>query len=437
MSPLSLFELNRLVRDALVLTLPEAVWVMAELSEIRQASNGHYYVEFVEKDESAGGGRFLAKARGNIWHTTAATIIPKFFNTTGQHLQAGMKLLVEVRPTFHEVYGYTLTILDIDPTYTLGEVARRRQEILHQLEDDGVLTLNKELPLPRPLVRIAVISAAGAAGYGDFVHQLEQSGFLFHTRLFPATMQGSNVEMSIIAALNAIAAEHEQWDCVTILRGGGASSDLNGFETYLLAANIAQFPLPIFTGIGHERDDTVIDFVAHTRFKTPTAVAAFLIEKMQEETKELETLTTRLITATHRYLQQHQYAFDRMAHRYEQAAGHFVAYQHKQLQQATHRLQISVARKLQQADFSLQQLPARLHTALSHRFLNEANHLERLDTALRMADPERILRMGYSLTFDAEGQVVRSVRQLKKNCRIRTQLIDGEVVSELLYTSSK
>ena len=437
MSPLSLFELNRLVRDALVLTLPEAVWVMAELSEIRQASNGHYYVEFVEKDESAGGGRFLAKARGNIWHTTAATIIPKFFNTTGQHLQAGMKLLVEVRPTFHEVYGYTLTILDIDPTYTLGEVARRRQEILHQLEDDGVLTLNKELPLPRPLVRIAVISAAGAAGYGDFVHQLEQSGFLFHTRLFPATMQGSNVEMSIIAALNAIAAEHEQWDCVAILRGGGASSDLNGFETYLLAANVAQFPLPIFTGIGHERDDTVIDFVAHTRFKTPTAVAAFLIEKMQEETKGLETLTTRLTTATHRYLQQHQYAFDRMAHRYEQAAGHFVAYQHKQLQQATHCLQISVARKLQQADFSLQQLPARLHTALSHRFLNEANHLERLDTALRMADPERILRMGYSLTFDAEGQVVRSVRQLKKNCRIRTQLIDGEVVSELLYTSSK
>lgn len=437
MSPLSLFELNRLVRDALVLTLPEAVWVMAELSEIRQASNGHYYVEFVEKDESAGGGRFLAKARGNIWHTTAATIIPKFFNTTGQHLQAGMKLLVEVRPTFHEVYGYTLTILDIDPTYTLGEVARRRQEILHQLEDDGVLTLNKELPLPRPLMRIAVISAAGAAGYGDFVHQLEQSGFLFHTRLFPATMQGSNVEISIIAALNAIAAEHEQWDCVTILRGGGASSDLNGFETYLLAANVAQFPLPIFTGIGHERDDTVIDFVAHTRFKTPTAVAAFLIEKMQEETKGLETLTTRLTTATHRYLQQHQYAFDRMAHRYEQAAGHFVAYQHKQLQQATHRLQISVARKLQQADFSLQQLPARLHTALSHRFLNEANHLERLDTALRMADPERILRMGYSLTFDAEGQVVRSVRQLKKNRRIRTQLIDGEVVSELLYTSSK
>ena len=437
MSPFSLFELNRLVRDALVLTLPEAVWVMAELSEIRQASNGHYYVEFVEKDESAGGGRFLAKARGNIWHTTAATIIPKFFNTTGQHLQAGMKLLVEVRPTFHEVYGYTLTILDIDPTYTLGEVARRRQEILHQLEDDGVLTLNKELPLPRPLMHIAVISAAGAAGYGDFVHQLEQSGFLFHTRLFPATMQGSNVEMSIIAALNAIAAEHEQWDCVAILRGGGASSDLNGFETYLLAANVAQFPLPIFTGIGHERDDTVIDFVAHTRFKTPTAVAAFLIEKMQEETKGLETLTTRLTTATHRYLQQHQYAFDRMAHRYEQATDHFVAYQHKQLQQATHRLQISVARKLQQADFSLQQLPARLHTALSHRFLNEANHLERLDTALRMADPERILRMGYSLTFDAEGQVVRSVRQLKKNRRIRTQLIDGEVVSELLYTSSK
>lgn len=434
-SHLSLSELNRLVRETLALSLPEVVWITAELSEMRQAANGHYYMEFVEKDESTSGGGFLAKARGNIWRNTAATIIPKFFNATGQHLQASMKILVAVRPTFHEVYGYTLVLLDIDPIYTLGDMARRRQEVLEQLEDDGVLTLNKELPLPRPLQRIAVISAENAAGYGDFTNQLQQSEFHFLTRLFPAMMQGANVEMSVISALNHIVAEQEKWDCVAIIRGGGATSDLNGFETYLLAANVAQFPLPVFTGIGHERDETVIDFVAHTHFKTPTAVAAFLIENMQEERAVVDTLATRLSSATERYLQQRRYTFEHIAHRYGQAANHFVGNQHKQLQQIAHRLQLCAERQLQQADFMLKQLPERLHTALSHRFLHETNHLNRIDTALRFAGPERILRMGYSLTFDAEGKVVRSFEQISQGSQLLTQLADGEVVSEVLYSS--
>lgn len=205
-----------------------------------------------------------------------------------------MEVLMEVRVVFHPVYGLQLDVFDIDPTFTLGADERRRREIIAMLEADGVVGLNKELSLPRPIRRIAVISAASAAGYGDFCKQLQQSGFPFHTKLFAATMQGEKVEREVIAALNAIAGELECWDVVVVIRGGGAVSDLAGFNTYELATNLAQFPLPVFSGIGHERDDTIVDLVAHTRFKTPTAVAAFLIEQYREETLKVRELAERI-----------------------------------------------------------------------------------------------------------------------------------------------
>ena len=280
MTPLSLYELNNVVRSTLELTLEDSYWVVAELSEVRVAGNGHCYVEFVQKEEK--GGMLLAKARGNIWRNTYNLLAPYFEQETGQRLAVGLTVLVNVSVSFHELYGYSLTVLDIDPTYTLGAVAQRRKEILALLEEDGVLTLNKELTLPRPLLRIAIVSSASAAGYGDFCDQIKQSGLPFQLQLFPATMQGEGVEASVIAALEMIATEEENWDAVVIIRGGGAVSDLAGFETYLLAAHVAQFPLPVLTGIGHERDDTVVDLVAHTRLKTPTAVAAFLVERQRE-----------------------------------------------------------------------------------------------------------------------------------------------------------
>lgn len=345
-----------------------------------------------------------------------------------------MKILALVRVTFHEVYGYSLTVADIDPTYTLGDMARRRQEIIAQLEEDGVFTLNKELSLPRPLRRIAVISAAGAAGYGDFCDQLAQSGYPFQTQLFEATMQGTQVEMSVIAALNRIADEMENWDCVAIIRGGGAVSDLNGFETYLLAANVAQFPLPILTGIGHERDETIIDLVAHTRLKTPTAVAAFLIETMQEEQDSVAELEQRLRHAVQFLLQQRQMEFERIAHRYQGAANLFVNRQYEHLNRTAHRLQMGANQRILSQEHRLEQILPRLSNAVQSTFLRHEHHLEKASTTLRMADPKRILQQGYTLTLDEEGKVVRSAQQIVEGQTIRTQFSDGEATSHVTAT---
>ena len=268
---LTLYELNGLVRQTLELTLDEAYWVQAEVSELRV--NRHCYMELVQKE--ARGNGIMAKARAQVWANRWAFLKPMFENTTGQRLAAGMQVLVQVEVTFHELYGYSLNIIDIDPTYTLGDIARRRQEILQQLHREGIDQMNKELPLPRLMQRIAVISSASAAGYGDFCNQLTNNkrGLAFKTELFPAIMQGNDVESSIIKALNRIAERMDEWDVVVIIRGGGATSDLQGFDSLLLAENVAQFPLPIITGIGHERDDTVIDLASAPQRNHPSETA--------------------------------------------------------------------------------------------------------------------------------------------------------------------
>ena len=280
--PLSLLELNSLVRRSITSCLPDEYWVQAELSDVRVNYSGHCYLEFVQKD--ATGNALLAKARGIIWANVFTRLRSYFERETGQAFVSGLKVLVKVTVDFHELYGYSLTVVNIDPTYTLGDMVRRRKEILRQLDEEGILTLNKELELPVLTQRIAVISSATAAGYGDFCNQLLHNsfGFVFYPRLFQAIMQGEQVEQSIIQALDCINATRDNWDVVVIIRGGGATSDLSGFDTYDLAANCAQFPLPIITGIGHERDDTVLDMISHTRVKTPTAAAEFLINHVRQ-----------------------------------------------------------------------------------------------------------------------------------------------------------
>ena len=277
---LSLYELNRLVRNVLEDAFDQSYWIQAELSDVGVNRTGHCYVDFVQKAPK--GNAIIARARGTIWANVYALLAPYFEQQTGQRFAAGIKVLVKVEVNYHEAYGFSLNVIDIDPTYTLGDLARRRQEILRQLEEEGVLTLNKELEMPVLPQRVAVISAATAAGYGDFCNQLfnNPKGFVFYPKLFPAVMQGEQTERTIISALNVIAEEQEKWDVVVIIRGGGATSDLASFDTYLLAANVAQFPLPIITGIGHERDDTVLDMISHTRVKTPTAAAEFLIDRI-------------------------------------------------------------------------------------------------------------------------------------------------------------
>ena len=282
----SLLELNLLVREVIECEMPNEYWVEAELSECRE-SRGHCYMELVQKDEQTA--TPIAKASARCWASKWMLIRPGFERTTGQRLHAGMKVLLKVYAQFHEAYGFSWIVTDIDPTYTLGDMARKRQEIIRQLKQEGVFDLQRELRLPLFCQRIAVISSETAAGYGDFCNQLADNpyGFRFETRLFPAIMQGDGVEQSIIDALEKIFqmqtenGDSSQFDCVVIIRGGGATSDMSGFDTLALAEKVATFPIPIITGIGHDRDESILDMVSHTRVKTPTAAAAFLIDHLK------------------------------------------------------------------------------------------------------------------------------------------------------------
>lgn len=408
MTPLSLYELNNLVRQTLQTTMDRPYWMVAELSEVRPSPRGHCYVAFVQKDEHSG--MLVAKATGTIWRQTYALLAPAFERATGTPLRAGMKVLVCVSVTFHELYGMSLNVTDIDASYSLGEVARRRREIIARLEEDGVLTLNKELPLPRPLRRIAVISSATAAGYGDFCLQLQQSGWGFHTALFPATMQGDEVEESIIAALDAIAAEAEEWDAVAIIRGGGAVSDLHGFDAYLLAANVAQFPLPVLTGIGHERDETVIDLVACQRLKTPTAVAAWLISLRQDEAAMLTALTQRLQTATRERLFQARERLQQRTMALQRAAHAATAVRHTRVQRLDAALTLTcrarLAREAERTERTAEALARAAQTLLrQHR-----TALAAASRCIAMAGPERILRMGFAIVRK-DGHVLKDAAQ--------------------------
>lgn len=403
---LSLLELNALVRRSLEQCLPDAYWVQAELSDVRSNASGHCYLEFVQKDPR--GNNLIAKARGTIWANVYRLLKPYFEEATGQLFTSGIKVLVKVTVAFHELYGYSLTVQDIDPTYTLGDMARRRREILMQLEEEGVLTLNKELDLPELPQRIAVISSPTAAGYGDFSHQLQHNGqgFFFYTELFPALMQGSQVEESVLAALDRVLARLHEFDVVVIIRGGGATSDLSGFDTYLLAAACAQFPLPIITGIGHERDDTVLDAVAHTRVKTPTAAAELLINRMEVAATRLQDLTDRLYAG--------------VLYRLEQ--------ERKKLSAYTARIPSQVVHRLAGARMQLQTLKMSLLHGAGSLLARKKHRLELLQIRVADASPDKLLKRGYSLTLK-DGKVVRDAAALHEGDELTTRFHNGEVTS--------
>jgi len=282
MTSITLSELTEQIQQTIRQGFDTPVWIRAEISELRENPGGHCYLELIEKDGDSD--TLLAKSKATIWASTFRMLKPYFEASTGQTLRAGLKVLVSVSVEFHSVYGFSLNVRDIDPTFTIGEMAARRLQIIKQLEEDGVVDMNKQLPLPKLIQRLAIISSPTAAGYGDFCDQLKNdpSHFAFYKRLFPAIMQGDQAEASIVAALEKIYDHIELFDVVVIIRGGGATTDLACFDSYELALNCAQFPLPVIAGIGHQRDFTILDMVAHTSVKTPTAVAEFLIAHLQE-----------------------------------------------------------------------------------------------------------------------------------------------------------
>ena len=409
MEAITLLELNGRVRSTLQFEMPDAYWVQAEISSISPSGQGHCYLELVQKD--ATGRKFLAKAKANIWRGTWLKLKPYFEAQTGETLKVGMKVLLQVTVTFHEVYGYSLVVQDIDPTYTMGDMARRRKEILEQLEKDGVIGLNRELEIPALPQRIAVISSATAAGWGDFRNQLDGNiyGFRFYVKLFPAAMQGDDVERSVISALNAVAMRREDFDVVIIIRGGGAVSELSCFDSYNLAFNIANFPLPVITGIGHERDDTVADVVAHTKVKTPTAAAEFIINRVFDTASELENLTRRMSDAITEKMNAEKVRIERMS---QKLPSLFAVLKTRQEQ-------------------VLETLWIRSVNGVRNMLTAQAHKLEIVDKSLAAADPQVILRRGYSLTC-LNGRAVRCASDLKKGDRLTTVFADGSVESEII-----
>lgn len=300
MRSITLLELNKMIADVVNSTFDEYLWVVAEISEIRTAANGHCYLELVEKSNRTKS--IVARIRATIWNNRWQIIKDSFESTTNQTISAGLKVMVCAQVQMHEAYGLSLNIVDIDPSFTLGEMAIRRKEIIARLTEDGIIDMNKELAMPILPQRIAIISAENAAGYGDFCHQLDNNdyGIKFYTHLFSASMQGDKTEKSIIDALNRIFEHHDKFDVVVIIRGGGGVADLSSFDSYDLAVNIANFPLPVIVGIGHERDNTVIDIVAHTSVKTPTAAAAYLISILGNELSNLEYIKQAIVETTNR-----------------------------------------------------------------------------------------------------------------------------------------
>lgn len=391
-NPLTLSALNGLVRSVVEEGLPLRYWVTGELSEVRATSVGHCYIELVERDELTG--EMVAKARGTIWPRVYSLLRPYFLEQTGREFSVGLKVLVQVTVKFHELYGFSLDVCDIEPAYTIGDMARQRMLIVKRLTDEGVIDLNKELPFPLLPKRVAVVSSASAAGYGDFCDQLNNNmyGFRFAVSLFAAPMQGNKVEEGIIAALDAIASDAIPWDVVVIIRGGGATSDLSCFDTYDLANNCAQFPIPIITGIGHQRDDTLLDIVAHTRVKTPTAAAEVLIHSMLMQAERVASLQQAISEAATRTLTDERHRLQSLLHRLPNAAM-------LMLQQQHHRLDLYKER-------------------------------------LRAYSPDNILAQGYTLTL-SRGRIIKSAADLSEGDVIVTRFADGDTISEIIDTRLK
>lgn len=434
MNALTLYELNGLVRQTLRLTLDTPYWVCAEISELRV--NRHCYIELVQKDDY--GSSMIAKARAQIWASRWLMLSAMFERATGQRLAPGLQVMVQVEVTFHELYGFSLNIIDIDPTYTLGDIAKRRREIMQQLREEGVIDMNKELPLPRLLQRVAVISSASAAGYGDFCNQLHgnRRGLAFVTQLFQASMQGANTDVSIIAALDRIAAQADLWDIVVITRGGGATSDLNCFDSLELAENVAQFPLPIITGIGHERDDTVIDMVAHTRVKTPTAAAEFLIHHQEMELDTLENLYESILSEAASMLSEEKNRLKTLSSQLPLISSQFTAKARLHLVQLLNSVESMCSQITAREDRRLAALDNKLPMLAPMLLSREKARLEVADVKISSADPQRILNLGFSITR-IKGKAVRNASCVKEGDVITTTLASGTVTSTVRTTKAE
>jgi exodeoxyribonuclease VII large subunit len=428
MESCSLSELNRFIKQQLKDVMPGFYWVVAEINELHVNSAGHCFMELVEKAPHSG--QITAKARANIWAYHFRMLSPYFETMTGQKLTAGLKVMLQASVEFHELYGVSLQITDVNPAFTAGDLAMQRQAVIQHLMDEGVFDMNRELELPTVPQRIAVISSETAAGYGDFIDQLHHNphGYAFHHTLFQAVMQGKEAEASINRALEQVFEREDEFDVVVIIRGGGSQSDLNCFNSYQLAACIAQFPLPVMTGIGHDRDETIADLVACVPLKTPTAVAEFLINKAISFDKLLQELAQQLTDAAEDAIRQ---PADRLQYLSQRLLN--IIHSHVRLQdREIHVLQIRLTNAVQALLSQNKQMIPVLHTRLNQlagaALSHHQNKIEWMESKMQLLDPVNLLRRGYSITR-ANGKVIRTALTPLNGQHIETTLYDGKLES--------
>ena len=449
---LTLYEVSQRIQDTIYDRFAESIWVIAEIGEMKEHRTGHCYMELVEKDESKDLPK--AKARATIWGSTYRVLKPFFEMATGRKLGAGIKVLVLCEIQYHPVYGLSLNIRDIDPSYTIGDIEKRKQETIQRLMDEGIFDMNKQIPMPMLPKRIAVISSRNAAGFEDFANQLDSnsSGYSIQYHLFETDMQGEKAENTIIDALDSIYRQSASWDIVAIIRGGGSQSDLACFDGYMLASHIAQFPLPIVSGIGHEKDTTVADLVANTRLKTPTAAAEFIIGTFFNAEGLLKDIVDEFISATSGLFNESKHTLIKIQNKFTplvlrkaNSINHDIHHRIYSLNEATDRLllrsnnnlhhkmefvktkynliQNDSLKHLKTYSTRIEQYTKGLHKAKSDELIS----LEKMVNAL---NPKNVLKRGFSITL-MNGKVISGITQVQKGDIISSKLTDGEITSRV------
>lgn len=428
---LSLHELNIRIKKSISNNFRETYWVVAEISELHVNRSGHCYLELVEKDKDTD--EIIARSRATIWSFTFRMLKPYFETTTGNELTAGIKILVNVSVEYHELYSLSLNVKDIDPAYTIGDLAKKRQEIILRLEKEGVINMNKELDLPSVPQRVAIISSASAAGYGDFTGQIENNryGYKFYYKLFNAYMQGNDAAGSIIHALDKIYELEDLFDVVIIIRGGGSQSDLSCFDNYDLAFHITQFPIPVISGIGHERDDTIVDIVAHTKVKTPTAAAELLISRIADFENYIDNLRNKFIEITRETLFQKKLPLDNTSRRLTPVVINILEKKNAEIQIFLHKLGSYSDSLIISENNELNNSLHILNTLSANYFTEKKHKLDIYNNTLEYVNPANVLKRGYSITT-LNNKIIKNADNLSENDVMETQFMKGLIKSKVV-----
>ena len=431
----SISELNRLIQQALETELDPVIWVIGEIADFRQAPQGHAYFELVEKQ----GNTVQAKIKANLWSFAYRAVAARFESITGSSIKNGMKVLAQVAVNFHPVYGLSINVKDIDPSFSLGERARIRQETIERLTQEGLIRLNGRHLLPAVIQKIAIISSPTAAGYGDFVNQLENNtyGYQVYHRLFPSAMQGNEAVPSLSKSLDQIDAVKDELgiEAVVIIRGGGAQLDLDCFDDYRLAAKIANFPLPVLTGIGHERDESIADLVANTKLKTPTAVAEFLLSGFREFEENLGLAMLRLDRATRQKLSEEQTKIHQISHQIKGLAESRMKLEDEKLNAYVNRIRISARNILLLQENNLASLERNLIRGLEAFIQNQKQQLNSKESLLRQLNPDAILARGYTRT-ELNGKPIATA-QIQLGDELQTYTSEQKISSTITQIEEK